>query len=168
MAPGITASGLGQRQSCAGARRYLFILYTALPVLKQNCEHWPQVWWMRCGSDRGRVNISRSQTSEVHQLFIENFGVRLQWSGPISIITRREELSDHTLPLNRRKISIKQRTISQDQGRTVSVRISLHGWEWLIIYRPWGFPASVRNLLNNINSILNLSSVDIFLTISWT
>ena len=28
MAPRITASGFGQRQSCAGACRYLFILYT--------------------------------------------------------------------------------------------------------------------------------------------
>lgn len=57
MAPRITTSDLGQRQSCAGACRYLFILYTAFPVMKQNGEHWPQVWWTRCGSDGGKVNI---------------------------------------------------------------------------------------------------------------
>lgn len=160
MAPRITASGLGQRQSCGGACIYLFILYTAFPVMKQNCEHWPQVWWTRCGSDGGKVNILPES-----DLWGSSVIYRKLWCAAAVVRanfynnTERRALWSHPSPQQKKDWHLTE---------TVSVRVSLHWWEWLIIYRPWSFPASVTNLLSNSNSILNLCSVDVFPTISWT
>lgn len=94
-------------EPCWGASIFIYFLYSfthleaELHVLVSVLMN--EVWW----ADGEQVNISWSQTSEVHKLFINCFSVLLQWSGPASDMEARA-FSSH-LPLSRKKISIPQR-----------------------------------------------------------
>ena len=59
-----------------------------------------EVWY----TDGEKVNIFQSQASEIHKLFINYFNVLC--SGQGQFLIWKQELFNHTLPLNRKRLAL--------------------------------------------------------------
>lgn len=104
IAPRITTSGLRAAAELYGQTDFIYFMY-CFPHLEAELHVLVSVLMKEVWCPDGeKVNLSQSQTSEVHKLFIKYFSVLPPWSGAVSNMETRA-LSSHPSP-QQKKIGI--------------------------------------------------------------